>query len=79
MMSKEPTEAEIQMLHDGYDSLLAWIERSDLDTRDIMGLLMKAFTSLAVFNEISKVELFSVINAIYEFEKKSQPNPDEVH
>jgi hypothetical protein len=79
MKNKELTEAEIQSLHDGYDSLLHWIKHNNLDARDTMGLLMKAFTSLAVFNEIPKQELFVVVGAIYEFERASQPHHDEVH
>jgi hypothetical protein len=79
MMNKELTDAEIQRLHDGYDSLLSWIENNDLDVNDTMGLMLKAFTSLAVFHEIPKQELFAVIGAVYLFEKASQPSPAEVH
>ena len=70
-------DAEYKRMKAGYDRLLDWVEASDLDDKDVLGLLMKAAMSLAVFHEIPKRDIMEAVSFLYHVEKSSEPT--ELH
>ena len=72
-------DEEYERMKAGYDLLLEWVEASNLDDKDVLGLLMKAAMSLAVFHEIPKREVLEAVSFLYHVEKSSNPTSAELH
>lgn len=72
-------DAEYERMKAGYDLLLDWVEASKLDDNDVLGLLLKAAMSLAVFHEIPKREILEAVSFLYHVERSSNPTPAELH
>lgn len=77
MMTNE--DAEYERMKAGYDTLLDWVEASNLDDKDVLGLLMKAAMSLAVFHEIPKRDVMEAVSFLYHVEKSSTLTSAELH
>jgi len=72
-------DAEYERMKAGYDLLLDWVEASKLDDNDVLGLLLKAAMSLAVFHEIPKREILEAVSFLYHVERSSNPTSAELH